>query len=322
MSVIPSPPTRALCRSFLLLLICLLPGSTTAQEKREIDELNQKPIFVTARIFQIRVKKGSSQEVSDQLFKIRSFSNQDQWSNAFKKSYPGQDIALLRTESRRVFRTSKPTIISLNKLPDGSRMEIHLYGSHSQGEGQKLGTNLFADIGLHSGSDLSHKPITYSVQPIEVESGMTYFYTNSNLKLSSADYVKHIRSTAPAGAFDGDEFYLLFAYTVNLEKPAEPARYLDEPQSMKLQNEATKKVIPEVPARLGEAKLGGFIRVRVEVSPEGRVTSANIHYSSFPEINNEALAAARQWEFPTTLFTENKNPITGFITFSFATQSD
>jgi TonB family protein len=320
MLVIPSPQTRAISRSLLLLLICLIPGPTAAQEKHEIDELNQKPIFVTARIFQIRVKRGSSQEISDQLFKIRSFSEDDQWINAFKKAYPGQDIALLRTEPRRVFRSSKPTVISLNKLPNGSRIEVHLHGSHSQGEGQKLGTNLFAEIGLHSGNASSHKPITYSVQPIEVESGMTYFYTNSNLKLSSTDYVKHVRSTAPAEAFDGDEFYLLFAYTVDLEKPAEPARYLDETQSMKLQNEATKKVMPELPPRLREAQLGGFVRVRIEISPEGKVTSANIYYSSFPEINNEALVAARQWEFPTTLFTENKNPITGFITFSFTTQ--
>ncbi len=321
MSVITAPPTRALCRSFLLLLICLIPGSTAAQEKHEIDELNLKPIFVTARIFQVRVKKGGSQELSDQLFKIRSFSEHDQWINAFKKTYPGQEIALLRTEPRRVYRSSRATIISLNKLPDGSRIEIQLHGSHSQGEGQKIGTNLFAEIGLHSGNASSHKPITYSVQPIEVESGMTYFYTNSNLKLSSTDYVKHIRSNAPAQAFDGDEFYLLFAYTVDLEKPAEPARYFDETQSMKLQNEATKKVTPEVSPRLREAKLGGFTRVRVEISPEGMVTSTNIYSSSFPEINKEALTAARQWEFPTTLFKENKNPITGFITFSFATQS-
>jgi hypothetical protein len=35
-------------------------------------------------------------------------------------------------------------------------------------------------------------------------------------------------------------------------------------------------------------------------------------------MNAAVIAAARQWEFPTTLFAENKNPITGFLTFNFA----
>ena len=34
-------------------------------------------------------------------------------------------------------------------------------------------------------------------------------------------------------------------------------------------------------------------------------------------MNGDAIAAARQWEFPATLFAENKNPITGFLTFNF-----
>ena len=63
------------------------------------------------------------------------------------------------------------------------------------------------------------------------------------------------------------------------------------------------------------------MRVRVEISAEGKVTSANIHASTFPEMNADALAAARQWEFPASLFAEDKNPVTGFLLFNFPAQS-
>jgi hypothetical protein len=34
-------------------------------------------------------------------------------------------------------------------------------------------------------------------------------------------------------------------------------------------------------------------------------------------MNDEVIAAARQWEFPATLFAEDKNPINGYLTFNF-----
>jgi hypothetical protein len=34
-------------------------------------------------------------------------------------------------------------------------------------------------------------------------------------------------------------------------------------------------------------------------------------------MNDAVIAAARQWEFPTTLFAEDKNPITGYLKFNF-----
>jgi TonB family protein len=289
------------------------------KDNQDLSELRFRPIYVTARVFQMKARRGSYQEVSDQVFKMKtaSLTEYEMWLNAFKKTYPGFDIALLRTESKRVFRTPKPAVISLGKQPDGRDIEVLLYGAQSVGDGVKPGTSLVAEIGLHFGSRAS-KPVTYAIQPLEVESGMTYFFSATNLKLGSTDYVKFVRSNAPAEPFDGDDIFLIFAFSVDLDKTTQPARYFDEKQSVELQRQATKKVQPEVSAALREAGLGGFIRVRIVISAEGKAPSANIHSSTFPEMNSAAISAARQWEFPTALFAENKNPITGFLTFSFA----
>jgi TonB family protein len=68
-----------------------------------------------------------------------------------------------------------------------------------------------------------------------------------------------------------------------------------------------------------QAKLAGKVRVSVEISPEGRVTSANVVSSSVPELNKEVIAAARKWEFSKALFAENKQPITGLLGFNVDT---
>jgi TonB family protein len=317
----------ALNRASIPLIICLLTGFLIsvgfAQEKQSLEEMSRRPIFVTMHVFQLQAQKASSQELNDQVFKMRtaSLGEYDKWINALKKTYPGFDVSLLRTDSRRVFRTSKQASISLGKQTDERDIRVVLSGAQSPGDGETPGTSLIPEIGVHFGRDLSRPSVTYAMHPLEVESGMTYFFAAKNLKLSSTDYVKFVRPNVPAEAFADKDIFLAFAFSVDLDKTAEPLRYLDERQSMQLQNEATRKVQPEVPANLRDAGLGGFIRVSVEINLEGKVTSANIHYSSFPEMNNEALVAARQWEFPTTLFFENKKPITGFLTFSFAAKS-
>ncbi len=320
---------RSSLRVSFALLICLIAAAIAppafAQENQnkndqDLSDLALRPIYVTARVFQMKARRGSYQDVSNQVFKMKtaSLTEHEKWMNAFKKTYPGFDAALLRTESKRAFRTSKPAVISMGKQSDGRDIEITLYGAQSMGDGVTPGTNLIPEIGLHFGNDRVSKPLTFAIQPLEVESGWTYYFTALNLKMSSTDYVKFIRSNAPAESFDGHDIFLVFAFSVDLDKTTTPARYLDERQSVELQNGATKKILPELPATVREARLGGAVRVRVEISPEGKVTSANIHYSTFPEINGDAIAAARQWEFPASLFAENKNPITGFLTFNFA----
>jgi TonB family protein len=292
-------------------------SAAVAQEKNTPQDLGLKPIFVTTRIFQLRVKDGGNQDLTDQIFKMRSssLSEYEKWVSAIKKAYPGSEVALLKTESRRVFRVSKPSVISLAKGSDGRHLEMMLNGAQSPGDGVTPGTSLIPEINLHESGG---RPVTYSMLHLEVESGMTYFYAITNLKINSADYAKFFRPGHPADAFKGDNYFLVCAFSVDLDKTAEPPRYFDERQSLQLQEKATRKVQPEVPAALQNAGIGGFVRVRVEISPDGKVAGADIQYSSFPEINHEALAAARRWEFPATLFDENKNPITAFMAFSFA----
>ncbi len=314
--------SAALLSLSALLLSAALFAPGRAQDNQNNDEIGIRPIYVTARIFQMKARRGSYGELNGQVFRMKTTSlpSDEKWLNAFSKTYPGFEISLLRAESKRVFRTSKPTILSLVKQPDGRSVEIQMFGAQSPGDGTTPGTSLVPEISLHFGNDLVQKPVTYSIQPLEIESGMSYFYTVPNMRLSSSDYVKFVRPNAPVEAYDGNDIYLLFAYSVDLEKSSQPPRYFDERQSAGLQEQAVKKTQPEISAALREAGLGGFIRVRVEIAPDGKVTDAMIHTSSFPELNREAIAAARLWEFPTTLFAENKTPITGFLTFSLPAQ--
>ena len=316
---------RATVRVFIAIVLCAAftsASSTLAQTQQQPDsaELQIKPIYVTTRIFQLIAKRGSYEDLNNQVFKMKTgkLTEYDNWMNAFKKTYPGFDAALLKTEPKRVFRTAKPTVISLGKQPDGRDIEVMMYGAQSPGDGVTPGTSLIPEISLHFGNDITNKPITYGIQQLEVESGSTYYFSVPSMKMSSADYVKFVRPNAPAEPFDGKDIILVFAFSVDLEKSPQPARYYDERQSLELQKQASKKTQLETPATLREAGLGGYVRVYVEISPEGKVTTANVQNSTFPEMNNDAIAAARKWEFPTTLFTDNKNPIAGYLMFEFA----
>lgn len=304
-----------------LLYACLVISLTIAvpaQDNGIPRDLSTRPIFVTARFFQMRAPIGSSKNLTDQIFRMRtgSLETDEKWGAAFEKTYPGFEIALLSTEKRKVFRTSKPAGISFAKQRDGRSLDVLLYGAQSPGDGETPGTTLIPDIGLHFGNDVTRPPISYSIQPLEIESGMTYFFAIPNLRFTPQEYVKFVRPTAKPEHFNGNEVYLLLAFSVDMDTTVEPERYIDERRSLEIQQTAVRKVEPEIPAGMLEAGYGGFIRVRVEIAPTGKVTEAHIHSSSFPEINRQALAAARQWEFPETLFAEDKKPITGFVTFS------
>jgi TonB family protein len=311
-------------RLIAVLLACglaaALSPATPAQDVTS--ELSVRPIFVTMRLFQMKAKRDSYPDLNDQVFRMStsSLTEYGQWMKAFGKSYPGFEIDLLRTESKKVFRTAKPTVISLVKQPDGRDLEIQMFGAQSVGDGTTPGTTLIPEIALHFGNDVLNKPLAFAVQPLEIESGKTYFFAVKSLKMRSSDYVNFVRPNTPAAFFDGHDLFLIFAFSVDLDKTATPPRYYDERQSLDFQNQAAKKVIPEVPTVLRAAGLGGNVRVRVEISPEGRITSTNIHYSGFPEMNHQVIDAAQQWEFPKALFESDKTPITCFLTFSFPVQ--
>lgn len=311
---------HVLSYAFALLCLVLLVTPARAQNPPEESEFNLQPIFVTTRIFQLKAKRGSYGELNEQVFQLRtaSLGEYEQWLKQLQKTYPGFDIALLRTDTKRVFRTSKPASVALVQQPDGRRIELQMFGAQSYGDGVKPGTTLIPEVALRfGGRQDSNKPLTFAIQPLEVAHGMTYFFSPPSLKLNSGDYVKFVRPNAPPASYDGQDVYLLFAFSVEFDKATTPARLFDDRQSTQLQEGATKKVQPEAPAALRQAGLNGSVRVQVEISPAGKVTSATVHSSSFPEMNAAALAAARQWEFPTSLFAEDKHPITGFLTFNF-----
>lgn len=302
--------------------ITVIAQDKSKQVDRSLEGMPDRPIHVTARTFQMRAKRGNYQDLNDQVFKMStaSLADYDQWVSTFKKLYPEFEIDLLRSDYRKVFRTSKPGIISLVKQKDGRDIEIQLFGAQSYGDGVTPGTTLVPEIALHFPDERSHKPLGFSIQPLEIESGKTYFFAVRNLKMQSTDFVNFVRPNAPATSFDGYDIYLLFAFSVDLDTAVTPARLIDERQSVELQERATKKVLPEVPDALRSAGFGGNTRIRVEISPEGKISSADVSYSTFPEINRLAVEAVRQWKFPTSLFETDKNPITCFITFNFPAQ--
>lgn len=307
----------------LALLFIFLPASTAfAQQGAQQDDVTTRPIFVTTRIFQMKAKRDSYGELNGQVFRMTTTSlvEHDQWQKTLKKTYPGFEIDLLRTDTRKVFRSSKPTTISLVKQADGRDIEIQMFGAQSVGDGVTPGTTLIPEIALHFGNDIVNKPVSFAVQSVEVENAKTYFFAVPNLKLRSTDYVKFVRPNAQPELYDGNDMFLLFGFSVEMDKQTLPVRYFDERQSLEFQNQATKKVLPEVPSKWREAGLGGNVRIRVEISPEGKITSSNVHYSGIPEMNQLAIEAARQWEFPKTLFEADKTPIICFLTFNFPAQ--
>jgi hypothetical protein len=306
----------------LLVLFLAMTPLASAQEKPEHEDRQIKPIYVTTRIFQIQAKRGSYEELSNQIFKIKSsgLPGHEKWLRALGKTYPGFEASLLRTETRKVFRTSKPTVLSLIRQVDGRSLDIHLNGAQSPGDGVTPGTTLISEISLHFGDDRNKKPVTYAIQPMEVESGMSYFYAASSMKLIPPDYVKFIRPAANIARFEGNDLYLVFAFSVDLEKDPQPARYVDERQSVALQERAVKKVMPELSASTREYASNGVVRVIIEIGPDGKVTAAQPYASTYPEMNQEAVSAAMQWEFPANLFANDKTPITGFLTFNLDSQ--
>lgn len=299
-------------------------AAADAAEVARAAEIAARPIFVTVNIFQLQINAGENPDLSDQVFRMKSssLSDYEKWVKAFGKTYPGVEASLLKMEPRRVFRTSKPTIVSVSRQVDGRSMVLEINGAQSPGDGETPGTSLVALLNLQFGNDEVSKPISYSITPMEVEHGMTYFYLVKSLKLNATDYARFLRPNATPDSFPGKTFYIVVAISVDLDETAAPTRYFDERQSVQLQEQASKKVALTLPESIQKSKLAGMVRVKVDISPEGKVTKANIAYSTLPEANQEAITAARQWEFPASLFATDQNPITGFLSFNVDKRPD
>jgi TonB family protein len=294
------------------------PPPAPQPETEQVADFATRPIFLNVNLFQLEVDAAADPELTDQIFKMKTSSLQDyeKWIRTFGKTYPGHPVSLLKLESRRVFRTAKPTMVSMTRQVDGRSMVLEINGAQSPGDGVIPGTSLVTILNLQFGNDQLVKPVTYSITPMEVEHGMTYFYLVKQLRLNSLDYVRFLRPNEAVDNFTTKNYYVIVAISVDLDQTYLPPRYYDERQAVSLQEEATKKAPLVLPATIEKAGLSGMIRVKVDVSPEGRVSRANIAYSTLPEANQEAITAARQWEFPPTLFATDQNPITTFITFT------
>jgi TonB family protein len=277
-----------------------------------------KPIYITTRVFQLSAPKDKYQSLNEQIFRVTTanYNDENKWVVNLKKTYPDFTPALLHTSSVRVFRTSKTYIVKVAQMGDYS-IAAMLNGAQSIGDGVTPGTTLVAEICRFLGDMRSAKPMTFAIHPIESESGNTYFFAVHGIKLSGEQYVGYLRPNTPAKRYLDNDVYLLFAFSVDLEKPKLPARYFMERDSVTLQRDAVKKVAPVVPDELAQAGLNGKVQVRVEIAPTGKVTSALTHSSNFPEMNEAVIAAARQWEFPPALFAENKEIVSGLLTFEF-----
>ena len=312
----------------LILLIAVIPAASQETkpaprtepppESNEIPEFGSRPIFLNINIFQLEMPAGTNPDLTDQVFRMRSSSLQDydKWTRAFSKTYPGHKVSLLKLERRRAFRTATPTLVPISRQFEGRVMALEINGAQSPGDGVTPGTSLVTILNLQYGSDQSLKPITYSIMPLEVEHGMTYFYLVKQLRLEASDYVKFLRPNESVEKFAGKSYYIVLALSVDLDKTNTPPRYIDERQSAKLQEEARKKIPLTLPEDLRKIGLSGLVRVKVEIGKDGKVTQAIVTYSTVPEANEVAVATARQWEFPESLFATDQNPVTGFISFT------
>ncbi|NOT60793.1 MAG: TonB family protein [Acidobacteria bacterium] len=306
----------------LFLTLALMLAAFTSQPAQAQTQIVDKdsPIYITARVFQLSAPQGKYQEPSDQIFRVptANYSDEAKWMTNLKKTYPGFTPALLLTATPRVFRTSKTYSVKVGQMGFNS-IEVLLNGAQSIGDGVTPGTTLVAEVNQNLGDVRAVKPMTFAIHPIEVESGKTYFFVVRGLKLSGEQYVGYLRKDTPAQSYVGSDVLLLFALSVELERPVLPARYFMERDSVALQKDAAKKVEPVIPVELAQSGLGGKVQVRVEIAPTGKVTNAITHSSSFPEMNEAVIAAARQWEFAPALFAENKGIVSGLLTFEFPT---
>lgn len=274
------------------------------------------PIFVTTHLYQARAKEGSYPEVNGQVYRLKtdSLTDEEKWIGAFRKIYPGFEFAQLQSARLKVYRSSRPTPFLVGSSGT-RRLEVLQTAAYSYGDGKTPGTTLVIELNINFGRP---EALALDIETLEVEDGMTYFFTVPRLRLKADDYVNFIRHGAPRAPFEGDDIRLIFAFSVELKETEPKLRVLDEQQSLEFVAEATRRVDAEVPEAIRNLRLSGSVRTRVEITPEGRVAHAHIVSSSFPEMNELVLAAARQWEFSTRPFASDKRPISAILRFDYA----
>jgi TonB family protein len=306
-------PRRFICGVVVFSLTLCLDLRAAPQDGQEVQH---GPVYVTARVFQARAKKAEKPDVSNQVFRLRTaqLTDDEKWLTGIQKAYPDFEIGLLQTHQLRVFRSPRPAAVVFGNQAERN-LELLVAAAQSPGDGVTPGLSLIPQVEYHFGDDRRFKPISLALQPIEAEAGMTYFFATTDCLREPRYYLPFLRPDLTEEALKSDDFFFVFALSVETSKPAVTARLLDAPQSAAWQASATKKVPPELPAAW--LKAAATVRVRVEVTPDGRVAQANIVNSTLPEANRAVLAAARQWEFPTAPTASNQQPVSALLTFTF-----
>ncbi len=285
--------------------------------KDQVPDLSLVPPFrVDARIYQARSSRPDA-VVDDQVFRLTTANllDEENWINAFAKVYPGFEFGLIQSAQLRVYRSAKPTRLTIGRSDDRV-LELLTYGAHSLGDGTTPGTSLVAEVDMDFGTAAA---VALSIQSLEVEEGKTYFFALSRFRLKPSEYVRLLRPGQPVRAFVGKDTFLVVSLSVQLNPAAASTRNLDEARAAEMQASALKKVQPEIPAELRPAGLGGKVRVVIEVASSGRVTHAYILNSTYPEMNVAAINAARQWEFSTAEFAQDPRSIASVLVFDFPT---
>ncbi len=304
-----------MARCLILVVTSLLPsGLILAQE----ESLEHKPIPITVRVFQARIKKEQFKDLSDQLFRLTTanLTDYEKWITGLRKAYPGFEIELLQTHPVRVFKSPRPAIIYFGHKAEPN-LELLINAANSPGDGFTPGLSIIPQVEYHYGTHRRANPVSLVIQPFEAEVGYTYFFTANNLTLEPQNYVNYFRPGTPAQPFQDELIFIIFALSIEPERPSESVRSWDEKQSASLQAEAVKKVAVSWPEPLRQAGLMGRVQVQVQIAPDGRVTQANIYNSTLPEAHKQVLEAVRQWEFSKKLFAEDQRSIRGLLTFIF-----
>lgn len=297
---------------FLALALSLASPPVLAQDEALV------PTYLTARLFVVRVPRGGT-TLTDQLFRLRTAAQSDdeKWVSNLKKAYPeAVDAALLRTQQLRQFMIPKPGILMVGD-PNYPHIEVQFLLAQGLRADDSINTTAITEVNFYSGPKASHPiPVSMANNGFEVNPGMTYFYTNDGLRLKEDVYTVYFRDRSWAPILQQSDHYLVLALSVDPDK--HPAWAFDAAKSAELQQKATKKVAPQWSEDVTKNQFFGQVQVRIEIGADGKVKTANVWQSSIPEGNPQALAAARQWEFPASELAGINSPASALLTFAIA----
>lgn len=283
-------------KNLIAFIFTIFLAAFSVQHALAQDETEKMPApdFVTVRVFEARVPLGKG-DLTDQLFKLRTASqtSDEGWLNNLRKAYPGVEMFLLKTSYFRLFKSPKKGVIEIGN-PNSAHTEVQVMTAYSVGDGTTPGTTLIIEVNDY-GDAKAKVAIAAAVasQGIEAETGMTYFFTNDRMKIELPDYTKYMHDGFTSPVIEKSDHFFIVAASVEKEK--QPGFMTDNKEDAALMALAIKKPAIQIPTDL--KGIWGKIVIRAEVSADGKLKSANLWSSTAPELNQAALAAARQYEF-------------------------